>query len=156
MFQVLLYTVWRPLPSDHQYAATITKHIPLHIQAVEDDNETLSSQISLLEDQLKMASVASKRKVEGIEIKHKELGERLQELLRLHKDIATDLVAWFSSELVYISVLWMLFSIASGVLTGMIMIHECYCVDTEGIIHLFCAFFSCSHIIDLYFHHSDV
>ena len=46
-----------------------------------------------------MASVASKRKVEGIEIKHKELGEKLQELLRLHKDIATDLVAWISNEL---------------------------------------------------------
>ena len=65
----------------------------LLLQAVEEDNETLSSQISLLEDQLKMASVASKRKVEGIEVKHRELGEKLQELLRLHQDIGTDLVA---------------------------------------------------------------
>ena len=67
--------------------------LPYDLQAVEEDNETLSSQISLLEDQLKMASVASKRKVEGIEVKHRELGEKLQELLRLHQDIGTDLVA---------------------------------------------------------------
>ena len=65
----------------------------LNTQAIEEDNETLSSHISLLEDQLKMASVASKRKVEGVELKHKELGEKLQELLRLHQDITTDLVA---------------------------------------------------------------
>ena len=88
--------MWRPLPctpslcGDHFLTHTSPSYYP---QAVEDDNETLNSQISLLEDQLKMASVASKRKVEGIEIKHKELGEKLQELLRLHKDIATDLLA---------------------------------------------------------------
>ena len=40
-----------------------------------------------------MASVASKRKVEGVEVKHKELGEKLKELLRLHKEMGTDLVA---------------------------------------------------------------
>ena len=90
-----LLVSWRSLPSIYPLAkTTFTWLIPFSLtQAVEDDNETLSSQISLLEDQLKMASVASKRKVEGIEIKHKELGEKLQELLRLHKDIATDLVA---------------------------------------------------------------
>ena len=105
--------VWRSLPDytsslcdDHFLIHTS----PSYLQGVEDDNETLNSQISLLEDQLKMASVASKRKVEGIEIKHSELGEKLQELLRLHKDIATDLVAWAMLLkvllIIVMSVLW--------------------------------------------------
>ena len=71
-----------------------------------------------------MASVASKRKVEGIEVKHKELGEKLQELLRLHKDIATDLVAWIAIAVISL----MNLSIASGrhTFTGMVllMIHD--------------------------------
>lgn len=67
--------------------------ITLRFQAVEDDNETLSNQISLLEDQLKMASVASKRKIEGIEDKHRELGDKLIDLKRLHEEIGADLVA---------------------------------------------------------------
>jgi len=40
-----------------------------------------------LEDQLKMASVASKRKIEDVRIKHNEFGRKLKEMMSLHSDL---------------------------------------------------------------------
>ncbi len=46
-----------------------------------------NERISELEDQLKMASVASKRKVDDVRVRHSEFGWKLKELLTLHSDI---------------------------------------------------------------------
>ena len=59
----------------------------LYLQLLEVENQSLASQVAVLEDQLKMASVASKRKLADAEEKHRELGSKLQELLRLHKEM---------------------------------------------------------------------
>ena len=56
---------------------------------MEEENESLSSQVALLEDQLKMASIASSRKMEDICKQHKELGTKLRDLLRLHDNLET-------------------------------------------------------------------
>ena len=58
-------------------------------QTLEEENESLSSQVALLEDQLKMASIASSRKMEDIYQQHKELGTKLRDLLRLHDNLET-------------------------------------------------------------------
>ena len=46
-----------------------------------------SGQVAILEDQLKMASVASQRKMSDVHQKHRELGSKFKELLQLHRDM---------------------------------------------------------------------
>lgn len=63
------------------------------VQVLEEENANLSGQVALLEDQLKMASVASSRKMEDAQQKHRELGLKLRELLKLHENLASHLAA---------------------------------------------------------------
>ena len=82
-------------------------HLPVHVytqcllqrsslllfvmQIIDNENQSLNGQVSLLEDQLKMASVASKRKLEDVQTKHTQLGDKLRALLELHRDIESHL-----------------------------------------------------------------
>ena len=59
----------------------------LPLQPIEEENQSLVGQVAVLEDQLKMASVASKRKLADAQESHRELGSKLQEVLRLHKEM---------------------------------------------------------------------
>ena len=61
--------------------------LPFSMQSVEDDRQSLFGQVAMLEDQLKMASVASKRKLSDVQLKHRELGDRLEEVLQLHRQV---------------------------------------------------------------------
>ena len=58
-----------------------------------EENKNLSSQVSILEDQFKMASVASKRKMEDAQERHKVLGTKLKDLIEFHKDLEGQLEA---------------------------------------------------------------
>lgn len=62
------------------------------LQVLEEENRNLSGQVVLLEDQLKMASVASSRKMEDVQQRHKELGQKLKDLLKLHENMESRLV----------------------------------------------------------------
>ena len=53
----------------------------------------MSEQVSLLEDQLKMASVASHQKLGDMQQRHRELGHKLLEVARLHKELMSHLDA---------------------------------------------------------------
>lgn len=57
------------------------------LQVLEDENHMSSGQVAILEDQLKMASVASQRKMSDVHQKHRELGSKFKELLQLHRDM---------------------------------------------------------------------
>ncbi|XP_064390543.1 homer protein homolog 1-like [Halichondria panicea] len=61
------------------------------LQGYEEENQGLVGQVSLLEDQLKMASVASRRKLTDAQKKQSQFGSKLEELLQLHRDIETHL-----------------------------------------------------------------
>lgn len=60
---------------------------------IEEENQNLTGQVTTLEDQLQMASVASKMKLKDIQQRHTELGHKLRELTQLHKDIESHLDA---------------------------------------------------------------
>ena len=62
------------------------------LQILEEENRNLSGQVALLEDQLKMASVASNRKMEGVQQRHKELGQKLKDLIKLHEKMESHLI----------------------------------------------------------------
>jgi hypothetical protein len=62
------------------------------LQALEEENRSLGGQVALLEDQLKMASVASHRKIDAVQQQHKELGQKLKDLLKLHENMESRLV----------------------------------------------------------------
>ncbi len=68
-------------------------YISMHTRAqgYEEENQGLVGQVSLLEDQLKMASVASRRKLTDAQKKQSQFGSKLEELLQLHRDIETHL-----------------------------------------------------------------
>ena len=53
-----------------------------------EDKEELKAQVGQLEDQLKMAAVASHRKLSDMHSCHRALGEQLAEALRLHRELA--------------------------------------------------------------------
>lgn len=59
------------------------------MQSADRENCSLSEQVSVLEDQLKMAALASQRKLGEVKAKHKELGSYLEEALRLQRDVHT-------------------------------------------------------------------
>ena len=63
------------------------------IQVLEEESTNLTAQVALLEDQLKMASVASNRKMEDARQRHRELGQRLRELLKFHEKLESHLAA---------------------------------------------------------------
>ncbi len=56
-------------------------------QSTEKESNGLSEQVSVLEDQLKMASLASQRKLGEVQDRHRELGSHLEQALSLHRDI---------------------------------------------------------------------
>lgn len=60
---------------------------------LEEEATNLSGQVAMLEDQLKMASVASSRKMEDAQHRHRELGLKLRELLKLHENLESHLAA---------------------------------------------------------------
>lgn len=76
----------------HHRRLTINTLAP-QLQVLEEDNQNLSSQIAVIEDQLKMASVASSRKIEDVQQRHRELGLKLKELLKLHDNLESHLAA---------------------------------------------------------------
>ena len=55
------------------------------MQALEEENGGLKVRESELEDQLHMAGVASRRKMEEAGEDHAKLGQLLQEAIRLHQ-----------------------------------------------------------------------
>lgn len=63
------------------------------LQELEEETQTLSGQVALLEDQLKMASVASSRKMDEARQRHRELGLKLQDLLKFHENLESHLAA---------------------------------------------------------------
>lgn len=65
--------------------------ICLVVQVLEEEVGGLTGQVSLLEDQLKMASVASQQKLGEAQQRHRDLGHKLQELVRLHRELETHL-----------------------------------------------------------------
>ena len=60
-------------------------------QMLEQENRNSTGQISLLEDQLKMASIASSRKLQDAQERHRELGVKLQEILTCHENLQSHL-----------------------------------------------------------------
>lgn len=62
------------------------------VQVLEEENQNLSGQVALLEDQLKMASVASSRKLADVLQRHRELGLKLKDMLKLHENMESHLV----------------------------------------------------------------
>ena len=59
------------------------------LRAAEEQIRHLTGQVSLIEDELKMASIASEKKLEDVAERHKELGHQLEQALRLHRDMQT-------------------------------------------------------------------
>lgn len=59
----------------------------------EEENQGLVGQVSLLEDQLKMASIASRRQLTDAQKKQSQFGSKLQEIVLLHKQIESHLQA---------------------------------------------------------------
>ena len=57
-------------------------------QSLEEESAALSVQAGELEDQLHMAGVASRRKMEEAAEGHARLGQQLQNMLRLHQSLA--------------------------------------------------------------------
>lgn len=56
-------------------------------QGLEEKNHSLRSKVAVLEDQLRMATMGSQRKLTDLQQKHRELGSRLEEVLRLHREM---------------------------------------------------------------------
>ena len=54
---------------------------------LEEENAILTGQVSELEDQLKMAAVASKAKMNEAHKRYQELGELLDKLVQTHQDM---------------------------------------------------------------------
>lgn len=59
-------------------------------QVLEEENGGLRVRESELEDQLHMAGVASRRKMEEAGEGHAKLGQMLQESIRLHQSLTTN------------------------------------------------------------------
>ena len=59
------------------------------LQDLEEENGAMRVRESELEDQLHMAGVASRRKMEEAGEGHAKLGQLLQETLRLHQSLTT-------------------------------------------------------------------
>ena len=59
-------------------------------QALEEENGGLQVRESELEDQLHMAGVASRRKMEQAGEGHAKLGQMLQEAIRLHQTLTAN------------------------------------------------------------------
>lgn len=53
----------------------------------EEENQKLRAKVTELEDQLKMAAVASQRKLSEMQSCHRTVGERLRETLQLHEEL---------------------------------------------------------------------
>lgn len=60
-------------------------------QVLEEENQNLGSQVAMLEDQLKMASIASNRKIQEVREQHKAIGMKMKELLKLHESLDSHL-----------------------------------------------------------------
>ena len=64
-------------------------HHPLIPQALEEENGRMRLRESELEDQLHLAGVASRRKMEEAGEGHVRLGQLLQDAVRLHQSLSS-------------------------------------------------------------------
>ena len=60
-------------------------------QVLEEESQNLISQVAVLEDQLKMASIASNRKKQDVREQHKAIGMKMKELLKHHNSLESHL-----------------------------------------------------------------
>ncbi len=60
---------------------------------LEEENQNLTSQAAVLEDQLKMASIASSRKIQDVMERHKTIGLKMKEMSKLHENLESYLAA---------------------------------------------------------------
>ena len=72
----------------NSYTSLLITWCVAHLQSLEEENGGMKVRESELEDQLHMAGVASRRKMEEAGEGHAQLGQLLQEAIRLHQSLS--------------------------------------------------------------------